>query len=454
MTAKSAKTEIQIAKPDFADMIEVGKGKNTRMVPKATMTNTLQALDALDVKCTYDAFHDRRFVGGYLLGSQVGQITDDVLLLIRKLCRIHLEFDPGKEAIWDAVNLRCREHSFNPVVDYLDYCESLWGLDGGARVETWFTDYLHIEDDTAGLARAVAKLILVASVRRVRQPGCKFDYMPVLVGPENIGKSEALARLYGPENFTDQQIINVSDKVLGENLLGRWGVESAELAGNRKADSDHLKAQLTRRTDRFRPAYGRSVIDWPRQCVMWGTTNDPIFLKSLHGNRRQLPFWLKVRIDLERLLEDRDLLWGEASFLERDYGPLILPLEVEEAAFAAKVEHVEHDPWTDKLADVGPWAALCAAAIKESNKSVKKGIPEPIPYERREQDNPPVERISSSWLLETALKVPEERQSSHLFHRLTTVMVQTLGWRGPDKMRIGGQAQRGYERDLPPVGAE
>ena len=445
--------KFEVVKPDFPDMIEKGKGKNTRLVPESTMANALLALDALNVSCTYDAFHDRRFVSGMVLGSQVGQITDDMLLLFRKLCRIHFGFDPKKEATLDAVNLRCREHSFNPVVDYLDDCEDAWrNLDGAARVERWLIDYLHIDDTP--LARAMGKLILVASVRRARRPGCKFDYMPVLIGDQDLGKSVALSILYGEDNFTDQQIIGISDKMIGENLIGRWGAESSELAGNRKADTDHLKAQTSRTTDRFRPAYGRAVIDWLRTCVLWGTTNDPIFLKSLHGNRRMPPLVVRQKIELERLLADRDLLWGEASTMEKDYGLLVLPPEVEAAVAAAQEAHIEADPWSDRLDDANmiPWVMRDVCAIAEANAAKRSADPlalqDPIPYERRIDDNPQVERISSMWLIETALKIPEERQSAALFHRLTTVMVRTLGWHGPELMRIGGHPARGYWREL------
>jgi hypothetical protein len=453
----------KIIVPEFPDMIERGKGKNTRLVPQATMTNSLLALDALKVNCTYDAFHDRRFVAGMVLGSQVGQITDDVLLLIRKLCRIHFEFDPGKEAIWDAVNLRCREHSFNPVVEYLDKCEAKWRAldeelgDAVRRVDTWFTDYLRIEDDKAGLARAMGKLILVASVRRARRPGCKFDYMPVLIGDQDLGKSIALELLYGADNFTDQQIIGVSDKMIGENLIGRWGAESSELAGNRKGDTDHLKAQTSRTTDRFRPAYGRAVIDWGRTCALWGTTNDPIFLKSLHGNRRMPPLVVRAKIELDRIVAERDLLWGEASAMEKEYGPLlVLPPEVQKAVAAAQEAHIEEDPWSHRLADADliPWAMRAAGATVEANMSAHAADPlahqEPIPYECRLNDKPPVERISSMWIMETVLKIPEERQSPALFHRLTTVMVRTLKWHGPRQLWVGGRNQNGYERELIP----
>ena len=139
------------------------------------------------------------------------------------------------------------------------------------------TDYLGVTDTP--FVRVMSRLILVASVRRVRQPGCKWDYMPVLVGPENKAKSLAIATLYGAEYFSDQKIIGISDKELAEAVRGRWVIESAELAGLRKADIDHLKAQITRQVDRVRPAYGRAVMDVPRQCVHWGTTNDPIFLR-------------------------------------------------------------------------------------------------------------------------------------------------------------------------------
>jgi hypothetical protein len=435
--------EVARPQPTFVDKIKV----NGKTLPKPSMRNALIAIDALDVKCTYDTFADRRYIAGELLGSQVGQITDDVCLLIRRVCRDRFAFDPGKDNLWDAVNLKCRTNSYHPISDYLDGLEFEW--DGKARIDTWLTDYLGVPDSK--LVRAMSRLILIASVRRVREPGCKWDYMPVLVGPENMAKSLSIATLYGPVYFSDQKIIGIQDKELAEAVRGRWAMESAELAGLRKADIDHLKAQITRQTDRVRPAYGRAVIDVPRSCVMWGTTNDPIFLRSQHGNRRMVPLEPK-RIDIEALKRDRDQLWAEAQLAEREHGPSLgMPAEVWEEAKAKQAEHVEFDPWADKLANVSTRAANDALSMRRINTRSRtidgtSAEVELIPYERNEERGD--ERVSSAWLLGTALKIPEERQSPAITHRLATVMQQQLGWSPPHMMRIGGMAQRGYKRPL------
>ncbi len=431
--------------PPFVDWVYNGK---VQVAPKATKRNAEIALDLLGVKCSYDTFADRRYVAGQLLGSQVGQLTDDVLLLIRTICRDRYDFDPGKDNLWDAVNLKCRLNSYHPILDYLDSLEFQW--DGKPRIDTWMTDYLGIDDSP--FVRAFSRLVLIASVRRVRQPGCKWDYMPVLVGPENKAKSLAIEVLYGKPYFSDQKIIGISDKELAEAVRGRWAIESADLAGLRKADVDQLKAQITRQVDRVRPAYGRAVMDVARQCAQWGTTNDSIFLRSQHGNRRMPPF-KTGKILIDALARDRDQLWAEAQLAEREHEPsLALPDSVWEEALARQEAHTEFEPWRDELANVSEWAARCAVIIERGNaKAPADAKLDAIPYESDPLRGD--ERISSSWLLTVALKIAPERQTAVLTHRLSTVM-QQLGWSEPHTLRIGGRVQRGYKRMLPKAEAQ
>lgn len=84
----------------------------------------------------------------------------------------------------DALALSFEKHSFHPIKDYL---ESLtW--DGVERVNTLFIDYLGAEDNS--YVRTVARKIIVAAVARVLVPGIKFDNMPVLAGPQGMGKAQ------------------------------------------------------------------------------------------------------------------------------------------------------------------------------------------------------------------------------------------------------------------------
>ena len=64
--------------------------------------------------------------------------------------------------------------AFIPVRDYLDGLQ--W--DGKPRIDSWLIDYGGAEDTE--YTRAVSALMLIAAVRRVRQPGCKFDEMVVI----------------------------------------------------------------------------------------------------------------------------------------------------------------------------------------------------------------------------------------------------------------------------------
>src|SRR5262249_61576793 len=102
---------------------------------------------------------------------------------------------------------------------------------------------------------------------------------------EGTGKSSAISILAGEENFSDQTIIGLDDRAQQENMRGVWLYEIADLAGMSKADVDKTKAFASRVSDRARPAYGRHVVDQPRRCVFFATTNNAEYLKSQTANR-------------------------------------------------------------------------------------------------------------------------------------------------------------------------
>jgi hypothetical protein len=57
---------------------------------------------------------------------------------------------------------------------------------------------------------------------------------------------------------------------------------------------------MSRSSDRFRPPYGRRLIESPRQCVFAGTVNHHDYLKDDSGGRRFWPVQCG-RIDVGRL---------------------------------------------------------------------------------------------------------------------------------------------------------
>lgn len=257
--------------------------------------------------------------------------------------RNYLELTYGlasKDKIFDAVNNVAQANAFHPVREYLDSCT--W--DGVPRVETLLVDYLGAEDGP--YTRAVTRKTLAAAVARIYAPGCKFDYMLTLRGRQGIGKSALIAKLGGPwfsDTFTTMQ-----GKEAYEQVLGTWIVEVGELAGMRKAEAEIIKQYISKQKDRFRPAYGRRLQEFPRQCIFIGTTNEAQFLRDTTGNRR---FWVvdtpnDPTRDLWQELtpETIKLIWGEAVELYRNGEQLYLPEELEATAREIQETCEEENP--------------------------------------------------------------------------------------------------------------
>ena len=235
--------------------------------------------------------------------------------------------------------------------------------DGKRRIDTLVIDYLGCEDTP--LNRAIGWLMLIASVHRARSPGCKFDQICVLEGPEGINKSKVIRVLAGDENFSDQSVLNVSDREAQEQLEGIWLHESADLTGLKKAEAEKVKAFASRQRDRARPAYGRVREDRPRRCTQWATTNDVAYLASQTGNRRFWPLPVSS-IDVEALRRDRDQLWGEAATLEAKGASIMLDPALWLAAADEQEKRRIRDTWEDVIENIPP-----AVEVREELKEVQ-----------------------------------------------------------------------------------
>ena len=367
--------------------------------------NAFNALSLSGHEFTHDTFHRRRLVDGNELSHQTcRELRNEI---IRKY-----EADPGPDNVANAAQSLCDQNSFNPVVEYL----GLLKWDGVKRVDRWLARYLGAQDTP--LNRAIGRLLLVAMVRRAKQPGCKFDFVPILEGPQDIGKSLAIKALAGEENFTDVDPTHLDEKGQQETLAGVWIAELCELSGMKKADIDKTKAFITRTNDRARAAYGRFVTDQPRACIFVGTTNEINYLRDMTGNRR---FWpVKVsKIDIGALTRDRDQLFAEAALIEAGGEPLILPADLHADAKAEQEGRVVEDPWEAIL-----------AGITGSLHPARDG--------------------GDEWRVHTKelfnhLDIPLERRAPQQAQRIAAIM-RRLGWEPVENQKIGKEQGKGYRR--------
>jgi predicted P-loop ATPase len=351
------------------------------------------------------------------------------LLKLRAAILRQFGFDPGKEYLADALKNECLDHAFDPVRDYLDSLQ--W--DGVSRVDNWLTRYCRAADTP--LNRAFGRKVLIAAVRRVRQPGCKFDFILVLEGDQGIGKSTLLRILTSEENFSDNEILGLEKREQQEAVQGVWIYEIGELEGMRKADVTHTKLFASKTHDSARPAWGRSRVDRPRRCILIATTNDDTYLRDTTGNRR---FWpVKVsRIDLDAVARDRDQIWAEAAVLEAQGEALAIGEEHWSAAAVQQKARRDHDPWEDLIATrLANTQKTYASHASHLDGKIAKAPDENGDFEWR---------VASSWLLTDVLSISKDRQVDAMAKRLTGVM-RELNWHRPENsIRIGKTVARGF----------
>jgi predicted P-loop ATPase len=246
----------------------------------------------------------------------------------------------GKDQVHQAVDQRAMECAFHPVRDYLDGVR--W--DKTPRLDDWLSTYLGAPKD-AYTAR-VGRMFVIGMVARIYRPGCKHDYMLVLEGDQGDRKSTALRILAGNWFSDGLPDLHHSDPVrLSMHLRGKWLVEIGELSAFGKADTEALKAFITRQEEKFTPKFGRKEVVEPRQCVFAGSTNKDAYLKDETGGRRFWPFRVGF-IDLDALARDRDQLFAEAVAAFRAGGKWWPEADFErEHIRPQQAARYEADPW-------------------------------------------------------------------------------------------------------------
>lgn len=349
-------------KGDVTDWLEAGKSKADLLkivneapkwqplergddgTPYKSSGNARLALDLLGVTVRYDEFAHRFTLSGLADAGPVLEDKDVTHLRILVAEKLGLKYT--KDGFWDYVTDYAYRRSYHPVREYL--AGLVW--DDVPRLDRLLPVYAGAEDSE--YVRAVGSIPLIAAVRRVRQPGCKYDEVLVLEGVQGGDKSSAIRVLaVHDEWFVDSLPLGADSKVVMEQIAGGWLIEFAEMSGMNKSDVENVKAQVARQHDKARMSYGRLTTERARQCVFFGTTNADQYLRDQTGNRR---FWpVKVdRFDLEALRRDRDQIWAEAAARESAGESIRLARHLWSVAGEHQAKRMVRDTFLDTLSEL------------------------------------------------------------------------------------------------------
>ena len=289
-------------------------------------------------------------------GDTMGEWTDKDDSALQNYLDIRYSLRNEKD-YRNGFNIALLENKYDPLVGYLDALE--W--DGKPRIDTLLTDYLGA--DPSEYTISVMRVFLQGAVHRAYDPGCKFDYMPILIGGQGDGKTTFFKYLACNDSWFEDNFNfkNLDSKTVIESLSGRWILEMGEMDTLKKdaVTADALKAFITSQADRYRTPFDRRPEDRKRQCVFCGTSNDSNFLKDRTGNRRYLPIDCHKERATKDIFNEKEArpefiqaIAEAVHIYKQDPDRLpVLPKNVQADAMQAQSDHLEEDSWVILIED-------------------------------------------------------------------------------------------------------
>ena len=226
---------------------------------------------------------------------------DDVTRLYTRLCTTDHKW--LKESTADCVIELAMANQVDPVKTWLESIQAEPLCDSD-----WFNLDQFLLGKKDEIARAYFKRFLVSAIKRVYEPGCQVRQLPVLRGPQDLGKGKLGESIFSTQWFgTD----GLSTKLNHDDVASMtrfWCFELGELDGYRKHQVPKLKNFISQSSSYCRFVYMRSHQMIQRRTVFWGTSNG-IPLNDPTGSTRfvvipvetDLP-WRDVAIAREPLL--------------------------------------------------------------------------------------------------------------------------------------------------------
>ena len=299
-TSISGRAEEHATNIDF--MVD-GKG-----VPYRNLENVKKVLtedDDFKKRCIFDEFQHMYMYRG-INGGEYRDLRDtDEITVTREMSQKYgFLAMVNPTMIRMAMNETAMEFAIDSAKDYVTGIK--W--DGKPRIDHWLHKTYNVTDNAHHTA--IGGNWIKGLVKRMCEPGCKFDYVLVLEGSQGTMKSTSLGILGGAWHVETTAAPDSKDFYM--LLQGNTIVEFSEGETLSRGEIKQLKAVITTQYDKYRSPYERYVQTHPRRCVFAMTTNQTEYLKDETGNRRWLPVTTVGVANIEWLKQNRDQLYAEA----------------------------------------------------------------------------------------------------------------------------------------------
>ena len=259
------------------------------------------------------------------------------------------------------------------------------------------------------VARAFMPRYLVAAVKRACQPSSQYRQIPVLIGSQDIGKTELGRSLFGKYYGGGLSgKFDIDDVCILERL---WCCELAELDGiTRKSQIEAFKDFISRTEDFSRRKYGKGTIKIPRRSVFWGTSNTPPLNDSSGSTRFVCIPVPKKELPYKRVGDAFDQIWSRAYWEYRRGYQCYSPQEEMDLIEERNSDFEYVDSWFERIEEF--------------------------------VENTTLELIPTQTIHELLDLEPRHLGNQQYSTRIRQIMAK-CGWKY-DRLTIGGNQKRGY----------
>ena len=311
----------------------------------------------------------------------------------------------SKQMTIDAVNTVAEINAYDPIALYLQNLSSKDALPD----KDWFNldQFLFNLDDP--IARAFMPRYLVAAVKRAIEPACQNRQIPVLIGPQNIGKTELgrslFGKYYGGGISTKFDIDDIT------KLERLWCVELAELDGiTRKGQIQNFKTFISDTENFDRRKYGHGIVKIIRRNVFCGTSNEAP-LNDPSGTTRFVCIPVPNKeLPYKRVGDAFDQIWSRAYWEYRRGYQCYSPKEEMDSIEERNLAFEYVDSWFEMIEEFA--------------------------------ENTTLELIPTQTIHELLDLEPRHLGNQQYSTRIRQIMAK-CGWKY-DRLTIGGKQKRGY----------